>query len=164
MATTSGLWVIFTTKWGEDGVTDYLKKLVNDQQARIVARSSEIVPALTTGDLSIGIVSRTNALDSMEKGAPIAFSTGDIIANSGTLIGVPVNGKHPNAAKLYISWLVTEEGQTAYDKATHRGLVSVPGTWAYENRDKLKVVEWPLGDFDKYNQIASDLDKIFPKH
>ncbi len=164
LSKTISLWVILTQKWGEPKVTDFLKKLINDQQARIFGRTSEIVPAVSSGELAMGLIQRHAAIPSINSGAPLGVDpTQDVVVNSGTLIGVPVHAQHPNAAKLYIAWLVSPEAQKIYDEATFRGLPSVPGTWGYENRDKLQVVEWPVGDFDKYNDITDRLSALFPK-
>ena len=164
LSETISIWVILTQKWGEEAVTEYVTKLINDQEARIFGRTSEIIPAVSSGELAVGLVQRHSALPSVASGAPITIeTTGDVVINSGTLIGVPVNAEHPNAAKLYIAWLVSEEGQTAYDKATGRGLLSVPGTWGYENRDKLQVVEWPNAQYTEYGEISERINSLFPR-
>lgn len=164
LSQTLSIWVNLSRKWGEQQVVDYMTKLINEQEARIFGRTSEIVPAVSSGELAVAVVQRHSALPSIDSGAPVAVSaTDDVVVNSGTLIGVPVHAAHPNAAKLFIAWLVSSEGQTVYDKATRRGLLSVEGTWGYENRDELNVVEWPADQFKEYAEISKRLSALFPK-
>lgn len=158
-------WVAFSTVWGEEQTADYIQKLFGEQQAQVVASAAALANGLASGELAIGLGLRHSATPSIKKGAPIALGLSDMVAVSGTLMGVPVNAEHPNAGKLWIAWLVSAEGQPLYDQATDRGLAEVPGTWVHDNLHKLnvKVAEWPPGQkLDEKSRLAAKFIKLYP--
>jgi ABC-type Fe3+ transport system substrate-binding protein len=64
-----------------------------------------------------------------EKGAPIALNTPrDFVSVSYFYLMVPKHAEHPNAAKLWITYLLTEEGQKLTWETERRDLHSFPGS------------------------------------
>ena len=69
--------------------------------AILVGPNDAITQQLLTEGLSFGVLS-----DFKDHGAALSASYGSIMRMA--------NGPHPNAATLFINWLLTKEGQTAY--------------------------------------------------
>jgi iron(III) transport system substrate-binding protein len=64
-----------------------------------------------------------------EKGAPIALNTPrDFVSVSYFYLMVPKHAEHPNAAKLWITYLMTEEGQKLTWETERRDLHNFPGS------------------------------------
>jgi ABC-type Fe3+ transport system substrate-binding protein len=64
----------------------------------------------------------------VEKGLPIGVNIPDPVAMTMLYSYLPKTGKHPNAAKLFLNWLGSEEGQAAYMKVAKRGNPLYPDT------------------------------------
>lgn len=89
------------------------------QRLKFVVGTRQVAEALSRGEFSLGLATTDLDVSSfLNEGAPIrALAMQEGI---GVLIS-PVarikDGPHPNAAKLFINWLLTKEGQTVYTKA-----------------------------------------------
>lgn len=158
-------WAALSIAWGESKVTDFLTRLFRDRQPRLYDTAAALANGVAAGEVAMGFGLRHSATPGVKEGAPVGLSLADTLVNSGTVIGIPVNAEHPNAAKLYIAWLVSPEGQAVYDQSTDRGLAEIRGTWANENFGKLKdrVAEWPLGqNLDEKESVYNRINKLFP--
>jgi ABC-type Fe3+ transport system substrate-binding protein len=103
--------------WGESRTMEYLTKLAD--QAAGLMRCTEH-ERLVTGEFDLLALdcSQNNALALQAKGAPIGFT---LAADAPLLlplyVGVPRNARHPNAAKLWVDYLVSREAQDVlYDE------------------------------------------------
>lgn len=102
----------------------WLRKLA-EQKPRITAQYPENEKALARGEYSIYIPAQVSAPFRLGQTAPVAYlepSEGDLIstASMGLVKGAP----HPNAAKLFLNFLLSKEAQTIY---AVEGLVPVIG-------------------------------------
>ena len=98
---------------------------LRDQDLKFVTGTPEIVRALSRGEMPLGLgASDTDAAPFLAEGAPfkaIALEEGTVAnVNPGVVVkGAP----HPNAAKVFMNWILGVEGQTVYTKAI--GLASI---------------------------------------
>ncbi len=118
--TTSGTgqgWVALTVKlWGLEKARDYLKQFAQQEpwltrdtrfQIEAVARGKYPLGVATSGDITAEFI---------KLGAPVAVvrtEHGGLMSPSGGSLGIPTKRPHPNAAVVFINWLLTKEGQTA---------------------------------------------------
>lgn len=104
------------------------RKFVDQETIRAVGRNNvKFAVNLTSGTMDVArgdsamFVGAADALFATfaKEGAPvkaIGFEEGTVVAGSAI---AAVKGPHPNAAKLFVSWLLTPEGQTTFLKDLH---------------------------------------------
>jgi iron(III) transport system substrate-binding protein len=141
--------VLHSPGLGEDWLTKF------KSQISTVAESS--VPAsqmLAAGEGKISVIGLIPPMQPLiDKGAPLAFCALDNPAPAfRTFAAVVDKAKHPNAARLFMDYLLSKEGQTIYAKKSNAAspLGRLPG--AVEMPANL-VIEPP-------DQVARDLPKI----
>ncbi len=98
----------------------YLTQLVGQQQI-VIERDNRIqVESVARGKYPIGLAPNTDTLTNLlNAGAPldvVYFKQGVREGAAAGDIGVPTKQAHPNAAKLFVNWLLTKEGQTVFSK------------------------------------------------
>jgi len=136
--------------WGEARTMDYLTKLA-DQTAGLMRCTEH--ERLVTGEFDALVLdcSQNNALALQMKGAPIGFA---LAADAPLLlplyVGVPRNARHPNAAKLWVDYLLSRDAQDVlYDEnASDSHLVA--GSRSAERIEALQRagVRFPVADLD----------------
>ena len=89
-------------------------------------RYSEVINRVATGECPIGIVVAAEVSDLQKKGAPLAVCS--VSPTGGIPMGafIPKGSPHPNAAKLLVSWLSSNEGRKIFTKLTDFGLAYPP--------------------------------------
>ncbi len=66
-----------------------------------------------------------NVTTAQEQGLPVAlipgeqFREGSPLAPSGGAVGLMDRAPHPNAARLFVNWLLSKEGQITWQQAVH---------------------------------------------
>ena len=114
---------IWSFLWDVKG-ENYLRKLI--EQDLFVSRDQrQLADALAKGKLAIalGVSFYTlegflvanlpiKELPSLKEGAPSSNGSG--------VIGIVKNPPHPNAAKVFVNWLLSKEGQELYVKVMHQ--------------------------------------------
>jgi iron(III) transport system substrate-binding protein len=97
--------------WEDKGLTDGAAKLkAND--VRFFEGSGGIIQAVIRGDIQVAELTDLPLNPLLEDGAPVGF----IYPKSGTTTSANValvakNAPHPNAAKVFVNWLMTDQGQ-----------------------------------------------------
>jgi iron(III) transport system substrate-binding protein len=114
--------------WGEERTIEYLKRL--KEQNAIFGRFTEIQTRLASGEYPITIVQLAPfVIGGQEKGEPVAFATGVkpalVMVN---LMAVVKKARHPNAARLFIAFALTPEGQEVWWKYGKRSSLFIKGT------------------------------------
>ena len=113
--------------WGESRTADYAARFA--AQEPVLFRSTfSLAQSIASGDLAAGVGVWHAAKPLMESGAPV-----EVIRLSptpvSTLYTVVASGaSSPNTARLFAAWLASVEGAVAYEEATGRGSMLVPGT------------------------------------
>lgn len=144
-----GMWVqpyaltYLVPTWGEERALDYVRKL--KQQELVYFQSTfPLAAAVGAGEIPVGIGIYHGALPTVEQGAPLKIvfpnPTGVTLLNSWVTAKAP----HPNAARLFITWLASPEGAKAYDDATKRGSPFVAGTKPHELVRTVEVSAFPF--------------------
>jgi iron(III) transport system substrate-binding protein len=97
--------------WGEQRTMEYLTRL-SDQLAGLMRCTEH--ERLVTGEFDLLALdcSQNNALALHAQGAPIGFT---LVADAAFVlplyVGVPRNTRHPNAARLWVDYLLSREAQ-----------------------------------------------------
>ena len=107
------------TKMGVDKGTEYLKKL-RAQNPGIIQGSARIVmDQVIAGEYKVGVQMLTHhAAFSSERGAPIEWTPTDDAMGALLVLGL-FKGPKPNAGKLLIDFLLSDEGQKIFRDADY---------------------------------------------
>jgi iron(III) transport system substrate-binding protein len=116
-----GLWGYLMRVKGKE----FLQKLA-DQNLYIHRDGQQIAVSLAKGNLAIALALAQRFVDPYIKGGlPIKALTsikeGMGGSNGFGTVAVMANAPHPNAAKVYINWLLGKEGQDLYGRALTQG-------------------------------------------
>ncbi|MES2535938.1 MAG: extracellular solute-binding protein [Pseudomonadota bacterium] len=142
---------LLASSWGDEATRAYLQKFVK-QEATLFPAPTGSVQAVVSGDLPIGIVLHHIASHSVKAGAPVVMKSLDVVPVAVNYSAIVKGGKSPNAARLLIWWLTTDEGAKAYESATNRGNVHVAATDSAKAVQGVKIAAWP---FDKADSIGT---------
>jgi iron(III) transport system substrate-binding protein len=121
------------------GGKSFMSKLA-DQKPKIYASSLPMTQAVVSGEISAGQFIATSAIDLKGQGAPISFK---LVAKNGSTWNAPWWGMvmkgspHPNAAQLFMNYLVTKEGQKTSQHHLGAVLKNVPETWYVKPRQQV---------------------------
>ncbi len=122
----------FTTVWyyalqqklGAGFIKDLMK-----QEPQLVQSAVQGVQQVAAGAAAICAPAYPNLMPDLQaKGAPVALAATDPVIASGVYLGVAAKAPHPNAARLLAHYLMSPEGQAAYNKASVAPLGQLPGT------------------------------------
>lgn len=103
--------------WTKIGIMDSAQKLKSND-VRFFEGSAGVFQAVIRGDALVGTLADLPLEPGLEDGAPIGF----VYPKSGTaiidgLLIVAAKAPHPNAAKVFANWLMTENGQAILQEA-----------------------------------------------
>ena len=107
--------------WGAERATKFLEGLVaNGFQVRKEGHEASL-RLLEAGEYSIlTTAGEYQVYTDQGKGAPVEWVALDPVpTTSGGLVGALKDAPHPNALRLYVNWLLSEEGQRAYSQPTN---------------------------------------------
>lgn len=117
--TGAGLLNTFVTLMREKVIDEEFIKSLYKQDIRFALSAPDAAGILARGERSFMITVTSSEFGSfVSQGAPIKA----VGLNDGTVLTAIVvtafgGGPHPNAAKLFMNWLISQEGQTVYSKA-----------------------------------------------
>ncbi len=108
--------------------TDFYRRLVNDQKVTISRDQRLQVEWVARGRMAMNLFpSPGNVAPFMDARAPIAWidlEEGTLLAGAGAGFSVLKTAPHPNAAKVFVNWFLSKEGQQiiqdAADKQSQR--------------------------------------------
>lgn len=101
----------------------FLRRLLGDMEVTFSASERQMMDWLATGRYPIHLMAKEdNVQKAKEQGLPVEelFSQkegGDISSGSGH-ISFFKNAPHPNAARVYINWILSREGQLTWQRIT----------------------------------------------
>jgi iron(III) transport system substrate-binding protein len=107
---------------------EYLRRFLSEMDLAVSRDTRQIVDWLAAGKYAISIFttpSRARLDDAKEQGLPVDWfgpnhlKEGVGSSTSSGNVGLVHPAPHPNAAKIAINWLLSREGQIAYQKATN---------------------------------------------
>ena len=120
-------WVNFILQdvYGLDAGKEYLRQFAANAPT-LSKDATQQMQGIAQGKYPIGVgISSSNTSDWKSRGAPVSvyrFSEGGSINPGSGLVEVSPKPPHPNAAAIYINWLLSEEGQTAFSQ----GIAATP--------------------------------------
>jgi iron(III) transport system substrate-binding protein len=116
------------TSMGEARGTDYLKALARQKVVNVEASARAILDQVIAGEYAIGLMSfNHHTVISAQKGAPTDWLKLEPVPVALDAAGILKDAPHPNAARLLIEFLTSEEGQRALQKADYLpAMTSVP--------------------------------------
>ena len=103
---------------------DFVKSLYIDQKPIISRDARQAAQALAVGNAPLWVgPDQTEVIRFQKLGYPIEFvqptDGPGIISGGWGFLGLMNKAPHPNAAKLFINWLMSTEGQTAFGKTVN---------------------------------------------
>ncbi len=105
--------------WGMDATLDYMRQMVK-QEPVITRDTRQQVEWVARGRYPIGLATLiAQTSEFIKLGAPIALVKADEGAKSGAGAGglqIPKQHAHPNAARVFVNWILTREGAAAFIK------------------------------------------------
>lgn len=141
---------------------DYMKKLA--QMDLAVTRDQRlVVEQLARGRYHIGISPNSSLVGEFrEAGASLELITpkeGTYVTSSSANVAIVNKAPHPDAAKLFINWLLSKEGQTVLSPATsvHSARLDVPTAHLPSDRIRSPGVKY-------YSVISEEFYNALPEH
>jgi iron(III) transport system substrate-binding protein len=105
---------------GEKKGMEYLEKLSKQEIANVPASQRVILDQVISGQYAIGLmIFNHHTVISAKKGAPVTWLKIEPLISTGNYVGLIKNSPHPNAGKLFEEFLLSKEGQTAFQKANY---------------------------------------------
>jgi iron(III) transport system substrate-binding protein len=133
--------------WGREKAIAYCKKLAT-QNIRFDSGHTKIATMVAAGDIPIGINMYEYRIASLKKkGAKIDWVALEPVVAILEVIAIPSNAAHPNAAKLFVDFMLSVDGQNLI-----RGFGRIPGRRGIEPLDK---------DIAKIKPIPTDVATIY---
>jgi ABC-type Fe3+ transport system substrate-binding protein len=100
---------------GEDKGSEFLRALAKQELVNVDATNRAILDQVILGQYVIALsIFNHHAEISAQKGAPVAWLKVEPISAPFHCIGLVKNAPHPNAARLLIDFLLSEEGQRVF--------------------------------------------------
>lgn len=113
----------FTFFLEEIGGRDFIEQLIK-QEVMIIRDQRLQVDWLVRGKYPIAISPKTSTLEeAIHIGAPVTWVTpkeGTYLSVGGGTMSLIKKAPHPNAAKLFVNWILTKEVQTIFSKVSGR--------------------------------------------
>lgn len=99
---------------GEEKGMEYLKKLATQKITNITSSQRTVLDRTILGESPIALMIFNHHVPiSQEKGAPVEWIRMEPLIASASVIGLVKDAPHPNAAKLFIDFMESAEGQQA---------------------------------------------------
>jgi len=100
---------------------EFIKKLYGEMEVSIARDYRQPVDWLAAGKFSLCIPCVSDEMDkAMEQGLPVGqilnLKEGGTLSSSGGTLSLLQNAPHPNAAKIFVNWLLSREGQAQVQK------------------------------------------------
>lgn len=102
--------------WGKEKTIDLLQKLAANQPTLIRGSSTQI-QMMAAGQFKVADAMLLVTLQAMNDGAPLDWVRINPMIGRVSNMAIAAKAPHPNAAKLYVEWWQSPEGQKAYNDA-----------------------------------------------
>ena len=101
--------------------TEFIRKLYGEMDVSIARDYRQPVDWLAAGKFSLCIPCVSNEMDkAMDQGLPVSqilsLKEGGTLSSSGGTLSLLQNAPHPNAAKVFVNWLLSRDGQAQVQK------------------------------------------------
>jgi ABC-type Fe3+ transport system substrate-binding protein len=149
------------TYYGEAKVMELLRKLAT-QEIQFRVGHTLIQTLAAVGERPIVAVAFANGVDRLKKdGAPIDWVAADPIIGLTFGLGLVKDAPHPNAARLFIDFLLSREGQeTLAAVGYYAPRADVVSPLMKQAPPKMKVVPLPMMLATRYNEYFQTYRKV----
>jgi iron(III) transport system substrate-binding protein len=148
-----------TVAWGRERAQRYMKALAK-QDLQLRSGQTLIAQLMAAGEFHMGMALAHRIEKMKEQGAPVEWvTTLDPVTVSLHPIAVAAKAPHPNAAKLFIDFVLSKEGQQlvlAIGRTPSR-----PGTDTKMQAKNLKLFPIPPELGEQYNKYQKEFREIF---
>jgi len=143
------------TRMGEENGTQYLKKLATQKIVIIPANQKVVLDGVMAGEFPIALMTfNHHSVIGQKQGAPIEWARFDPVVASRTYVSIIKGGPHPNAGKLLVEFLMSQEGQALFAAADY-----IPNLPSVPPRDPRLRPDG--GNFKTFDITIEQLDKDF---
>jgi ABC-type Fe3+ transport system substrate-binding protein len=105
---------------GEDKGMAYLRQLSRQRVAGIDTSARQVLDQVIAGEFAIALqIFNHHAVISAKQGAPVKWIPMEPATGVLSVVAIPKNAPHPNAAKLFEEFLISPEGQKLYRDAAY---------------------------------------------
>ena len=145
---------------GQEKGLSYMKRL-GSQEFRLYSGLTIITGLLAAGEFPLVLNTYIhNAEDAKRKGAPVDWVAQDPVFTKFQPIGVGAKAPHPNAAKLFVDYMLSEEGQriiASFGRVPTRRAVPTN----VQGLDKLNFVIDEFSAGDDFNKSYEQFRNVF---
>ncbi len=107
------------TKLGEEKGVEYLRKLAQQKLSVLQVSARQVMDQVIAGEYKVGVqMLNHHAAFSSTRGAPVEWVPTEDAMAALLVLGL-FRGPHPNAGKLMIDFLMSDEGQTLFREADY---------------------------------------------
>lgn len=160
---TAGPPVIAYNDWIQKTQSEaYLTKMLRDQKPVVFRSSSAAAQALAAGEIFAAQCMTPGALEPlMKQGAPVTF----VVPKPGFALvgglGITSWSKRPNAAQVFMNWLMSDAGQVALMDGMGTA-VSPVGVRSTDALNIKSIHAWEAGQYTaaKYNELRAQFQKL----
>lgn len=107
--------------WSIEEATDFLKQLIRQQNAVIQRDNRLHIDSVARGKYAIGLAPLPDVLEEfLAAGTPVAapiLKEGTFVSPAAGALAVPTNFGNPSAARVFVNWLLSKEGQTIFSRS-----------------------------------------------
>lgn len=153
--------------YGEEKGMEYLTRLATQNIVKVPASQRVVLDQVIAGEHQIGLMTfNHHSVISAAKGAPVTWLKMEPLVSTGNYVGLLKNSPHPNAGKLFVDFILSEEGQKVFQAANY--LPAHPGVPASEptlkpeaGKFEATVItnEEAVAQLPKWSNIYKDLFK-----
>jgi iron(III) transport system substrate-binding protein len=150
--------------WGREKATKYMKALAA-QQPPLRRGHNLLAQLLAAGEFPVAIVFPFEIEQLKRRGAPVEWSnSSDPIVTSINVVAHSVKAPHPNAAKVFINYILSEEGQTIIKNVSRVPIrPGVKPTVAKLDQSTLKIRYVPSDMYRKIAEYEKEFRDLFWK-
>jgi iron(III) transport system substrate-binding protein len=111
------------TTMGQDKGMAYLKKLADQKIINMDVSARQLLDQAIAGEFAIALqIFNHHAVISAKKGAPVSWVPMEPVTGTLSVVSLLKDAPHPNAGKLLIDYMVSEEGQKLFVAADYLAL------------------------------------------
>lgn len=144
--------------WGRDKAADFMRSL-SRQKPQQRRGHTLLTRLLVAGDFPLALVHASEIEKEKQDGAPVEWvRTLDPVITSPSQVGISAKAPHPAAARLFVDFLLSKEGQAAIQSRGRVPARTDLGLDSYQAGLKTHYVNPKLApEFDRYEKEFRDL-------
>lgn len=107
--------------WSLDEATEFLRQLIKQQNVVIQRDNRLHVESVARGKYAVGLAPLPDVMEEFfALGAPIDVvinKEGTFVSPAAGALAIPTSFRNPNAAKVFVNWILSREGQTVFSRS-----------------------------------------------